>query len=66
MNVEKPCGVSGILAPIFYHRNDFIGTPELPGLPADANGASFNFDAVKAEMAKKMQQAEAASKGPSQ
>jgi arylsulfatase len=29
-------------------------------------GASFNLDAVKAEMAKRMQQAEAASKGPSQ
>jgi hypothetical protein len=29
-------------------------------------GASFNLDAVKAEMAKKMEQAQAASKGPSQ
>jgi hypothetical protein len=29
-------------------------------------GASFNLNAVKAEMAKKMQEAEAASKGPSQ
>jgi arylsulfatase len=29
-------------------------------------GASFNLDAVKAEMAKKMQQAEAASKGASE
>jgi len=29
-------------------------------------GASFNLDAVKAEMAKKMAEAEAASKGPVQ
>jgi hypothetical protein len=29
-------------------------------------GASFNLEAVKAELAKKMQQAEAAAKGPSQ
>jgi arylsulfatase len=28
-------------------------------------GASFNLDALKAEMAKKMQQAEQAAKGPS-
>jgi arylsulfatase len=28
-------------------------------------GASFNLDAIKAEMGKRMQQAEAASKGPS-
>jgi arylsulfatase len=27
-------------------------------------GASFNLDAVKAEMAKRMEQAEAAAKGP--
>jgi arylsulfatase len=29
-------------------------------------GASFNLDAVKAEMAKKMEQAQAASNGPGQ
>jgi arylsulfatase len=29
-------------------------------------GASFNLDAVKAEMAKRMAQVEAASKGPGQ
>ncbi|MBV9877084.1 MAG: arylsulfatase [Verrucomicrobia bacterium] len=34
--------------------------------PPMQRGASFNLDAVKAEMSKKMQQAEAASKGPSQ
>jgi arylsulfatase A-like enzyme len=34
--------------------------------PPMQRGASFNLDAVKAEMAKKMEQAEAASKGPSQ
>src|SRR5208283_6064041 len=34
--------------------------------PPMQRGASFNLDAVKAEMAKRMQQAEAASKGPSQ
>ncbi|HXT58836.1 MAG TPA: arylsulfatase [Pirellulales bacterium] len=32
--------------------------------PPMQRGASFNLDAVKAEMAKRMQQAEAASKGP--
>ena len=34
--------------------------------PPMQKGASFNLEAVKAEMAKKMQQAEAASKGPVQ
>ena len=34
--------------------------------PPMQRGASFNLDAVKAEMAKKMEQAEAASKGPVQ
>jgi arylsulfatase len=34
--------------------------------PPMQRGASFNLDAVKAEMGKRMQQAEAASKGPSQ
>ncbi len=34
--------------------------------PPMQKGASFNLDAVKAEMAKRMAQAEAASKGPSQ
>src|SRR5881296_3312460 len=34
--------------------------------PPMQKGASFNLDAVKAEMAKKMQEAEAASKGPVQ
>jgi hypothetical protein len=34
--------------------------------PPMQRGASFNLDAVKAEMAKRMEQAEAASKGPSQ
>src|SRR5438876_3163044 len=34
--------------------------------PPMQRGASFNLDAIKAEMGKKMQQAEAASKGPSQ
>jgi len=34
--------------------------------PPMQRGASFNLDAVKAEMAKKMEQAEAAAKGPSQ
>jgi arylsulfatase A-like enzyme len=34
--------------------------------PPMQRGASFNLDAVKAEMAKRMQQAEAASKGPGQ
>jgi len=34
--------------------------------PPMQRGASFNLDAIKAEMAKKMEQAEAASKGPSQ
>ena len=34
--------------------------------PPMQRGASFNLDAVKAEMAKKMEQAQAASKGPSQ
>ena len=34
------------------------------GYPPTQRGASFNFDAVKAEMVKKMVQAEAASKGP--
>jgi hypothetical protein len=34
--------------------------------PPMQRGASFNLDAVKAEMAKKMQEAEAASKGPVQ
>ncbi len=33
--------------------------------PPMQRGASFNLDAVKAEMAKRMQQAQAASKGPS-
>ena len=32
--------------------------------PPMQQGASFKFDAVKAAMAKRMQQAEAASKGP--
>jgi arylsulfatase len=32
--------------------------------PPMQRGASFNLDAVKAEMAKKMEQAEAAAKGP--
>ncbi len=34
--------------------------------PPMQRGASFNLDAIKAEMAKRMEQAEAASKGPSQ
>ena len=34
--------------------------------PPMQRGASFNLDAVKAEMAKRMAQAEAASKGPGQ
>ena len=34
--------------------------------PPMQRGASFNLDAVKAEMAKRMEQAEAASKGPGQ
>jgi hypothetical protein len=34
--------------------------------PPMQRGASFNLDAVKAEMARRMQQAEAASKGPGQ
>jgi arylsulfatase len=34
--------------------------------PPMQRGASFNLDAVKAEMAKRMQQAEAAAKGPGQ
>jgi len=34
--------------------------------PPMQRGASFNLDALKAEMAKRMEQAEAASKGPSQ
>jgi hypothetical protein len=34
--------------------------------PPLKRGASFNLDAVKAEMAKKMQEAEAASKGTGQ
>jgi hypothetical protein len=34
--------------------------------PPMQRGASFNLDAVKAEMSKKMEQAEAAAKGPSQ
>src|SRR5450631_670866 len=34
--------------------------------PPMQRGASFNLDAVKAEMAKKMEQAEAAAKGPGQ
>jgi arylsulfatase len=34
--------------------------------PPMQKGASFNLDAVKAEMAKKMEQAQAASKGPGQ
>jgi arylsulfatase A-like enzyme len=34
--------------------------------PPMQRGASFNLDAVKAEMAKRMEQAQAASKGPSQ
>jgi hypothetical protein len=34
--------------------------------PPMQRGASFNLDAVKAEMTKKMEQAEIASKGPSQ
>jgi len=34
--------------------------------PPMQRGASFNLDALKAEMAQKMAQAEAASKGPSQ
>ena len=33
--------------------------------PPMQRGASFNLDAVKAEMAKKMEQAQAAAKGPS-
>jgi hypothetical protein len=33
--------------------------------PPMQRGASFNLDAVKAEMAKRMQQAEAGSHGPS-
>ena len=32
--------------------------------PPMQRGASFNLDAVKAEMAKRMQQAEAGAKGP--
>jgi arylsulfatase len=32
--------------------------------PPMQRGASFNLDAVKAEMAKRMEQAEAAAKGP--
>jgi len=34
--------------------------------PPMQKGASFNLEAVKAEMAKKMQEAEAAAKGASQ
>ena len=34
--------------------------------PPMQKGATFNLDAVKAEMAKRMAQAEAASKGPGQ
>jgi arylsulfatase len=34
--------------------------------PPMQKGASFNLEAVKAEMAKKMQQAEAAAKGTGQ
>jgi arylsulfatase len=34
--------------------------------PPMQRGASFNLDAVKAEMAAKMKQAEAAAKGPGQ
>jgi arylsulfatase len=34
--------------------------------PPMQRGASFNLDAVKAEMAKRMEQAQAASKGASQ
>jgi hypothetical protein len=33
--------------------------------PLMQRGASFNLDAIKAEMGKRMEQAEAASKGPS-
>ena len=49
---------------VFVQQVDGRGTPDLPRVPADAAGASFNLDAVKAEMAKRMAQAEAASKGP--
>jgi len=34
--------------------------------PPMQRGASFNLDALKAEMAKRMAEAETASKGPSQ
>jgi arylsulfatase len=34
--------------------------------PPMQRGASFNLDALKAEMAKKMAEAEAAAKGPGQ
>jgi arylsulfatase len=42
------------------------GTPTFLDYPPMQRGASFNLDAVKAEMAKRMEQAQAASKGPGQ
>ena len=41
------------------------GAPDLPRLPADAARCELQSDAVKAEMQKKMAEAEAASSGPS-
>ena len=41
------------------------GNPNLPGIFADAARRELNLDAIKAEMAKWMAEAEAAAKGPS-
>ena len=51
---------------VFVQQVVAQGAPDVHRVPADAEGASFNLDAVKAEMAKRMAQAEAASKGPGQ
>ena len=54
---RKVCGVTRLV--ISAYALTFVDFPPMQ------RGASFNLDALKAEMAAKMAQAEAAAKGPS-
>ena len=74
INLGKLILIFGALAAIII-ANPFATQAQSPApeelqtfldYPPMQKGASFNLDAVKAEMGKKMEQAQAASKGPSQ
>ena len=52
-----------LVARSFRSTGDWQGTPDFLDYPSMQRGAGFNLDALKAEMGKRMQEAEAASKG---